>query len=163
MSKKDDRTAKTKPFPWKCQNCGQRAVHDDVVSYPVSVEYDNRTYNLTVPGLKAPRCQKCGEVFPDAEANRQISAAFRYHAKLLTPQQVRNNRVKLGLTQKQIAGALAVAEASISRWETGAQIQQRSLDRLLRLFFEYQQVREALMDEERAHELGTEVVPQLAE
>jgi len=40
-----------------------------------------------------------------------------------------------------------VAVASLSRWETGGQIQQRALDRLLRLYFGCEQVRTVLADE----------------
>jgi DNA-binding transcriptional regulator YiaG len=38
-----------------------------------------------------------------------------------------------GLTQKQFAHLLGVGEATVSRWETGAQIQQRAMDRFLRV------------------------------
>ena len=51
---------------------------------------------------------------------------------------------RLGLTQKQLADKLGLAEATLSRWETGAQIRQRSLDKLLRLFFDLAMVQEAL-------------------
>jgi DNA-binding transcriptional regulator YiaG len=47
-------------------------------------------------------------------------------------------------TQKELAVQLAVAEATLSRWETGGQIQQRAMDKLLRLFFGLPAVRVAL-------------------
>jgi putative zinc finger/helix-turn-helix YgiT family protein len=156
-----NKKAKTKPFPWKCQNCGKRAVYDEVISYPATIEHDYRTYNFTVNGLRVPQCRECGAVFPDAEANRQITQAFRHHAKLLTQQRIRDGRERLGLTQKQLASALGVAEATISRWETGAQIQQRSLDNLLRLFFGIPQVRRVLSNEQLLSQLdftqGTDI------
>jgi DNA-binding transcriptional regulator YiaG len=37
------------------------------------------------------------------------------------------------LTQKQFANLLGVGEATVSRWETGAQIQQRAMDRFIRV------------------------------
>lgn len=153
--------ARSKPFPWKCRNCGKIAVRSAIVSYPVELEYDGRTYKFTVDGLKSPQCQVCQEIFPDAEANREISTAFRSHAKLLTPQQIRRNRETLGLTQRQMAALLSVAEASISRWETGAQIQQRSLDKLLRLFFASSAVRGSLTDEQKMSQLGVVVTSQM--
>jgi putative zinc finger/helix-turn-helix YgiT family protein len=136
--------AKVRPFPWKCQNCGKMAVHSAVVKYPTEIEYDGRVYSFTVDGLKTPQCRECHEVFPDAEANQAITDAFRHHAKLLTPQQIRGNRERLNLTQKQLASLLGFAEATVSRWETGAQIQQRSLDNLLRIYFGFPGVRRAL-------------------
>ncbi len=39
---------------------------------------------------------------------------------------------------------LQIAEATLSRWETGAQIQQRSLDKLLRGFFGIEALRRFL-------------------
>ncbi len=152
------KNVKTKPFPWKCRHCGQNAVTVGVVSYPVKVEYDGRVYEFQVDGLKTPRCENCGQVFPDAEANQQISKAFRFHAKLLTPQAIRSGRDALGMTQRELAALLGVAEATLSRWETGAQIQQRSLDKLLRLCFGCPQVRDSLASEEVMASLGTVVV-----
>ncbi len=82
-------------------------------------------------------------VLTDA-ANRRITDTFRDQLGLLKPAQIRSNRETLGLTQKQLAGLLGIAEATLSRWETGGQIQQRSLDKLLRLFFLLPEVRSAL-------------------
>ena len=39
----------------------------------------------------------------------------------------------LGLSQEQFANLLGVSEATVSRWEMGAQIQQRAMDRFLRV------------------------------
>ena len=56
----------------------------------------------------------------------------------------REQRKALSLTQEQLAVRLGVAQETLSRWETGAQIQQRSLDNLLRLFFLLPTVRNTL-------------------
>jgi putative zinc finger/helix-turn-helix YgiT family protein len=80
----------------------------------------------------------------DIEASKQISQAFRRQAGLLTPEQIRHNRKKLGLTQEELAERLSVAEATLSRWENGWQIQQRCLDKLMRLFFELPEARQFL-------------------
>lgn len=141
-------TRGTKPYPWKCRKCGQVAVRPSVVSYTATIAHDGKDYTFPVQSLKAPKCAACGQVFPDAEANRAISEAFRAHAKLLTPQQIRDNRESLGLTQKRLAGILGVAEATLSRWETGGQIQQRSLDKLMRIVFHFPDVLAALGDEQ---------------
>jgi len=130
-------------------------VEPDVVPYTTEAEYDGRTYEVTVAELKVPRCQSCGELVLDTAANRQITEALRRHLGLLTPAQIRRNRETLGLTQRQLASHLGIAEATLSRWETGAQIQQRALDRLLRLYFSSASVRAALASEDRLAELGT--------
>jgi putative zinc finger/helix-turn-helix YgiT family protein len=158
MSKSDKpvlaRPPASKSFPWRCGHCRERAVQPTTLSYTTAMEHDGRTYTVNLPALQAPRCEKCGELVLDGAANRQISDALRHQLGLLTPEQMRQNREALGLTQKQLASQLGVAEATVSRWETGAQIQQRSLDRLLRLFFAFANVRSALADEGRIPELG---------
>ena len=143
-----------KPFPWKCPVCKERAVREAIVNHVVDMEHDGRTYSVKVDGLKTPRCDNCGEICPDAEAYRQITLAFLGTAKLLTPQQIQQNRERLRLTQKEFAAALGVAEATVSRWENGVQIQQRSSDNLLRIFFGVPQVRLILMNQQIS-ELGS--------
>jgi putative zinc finger/helix-turn-helix YgiT family protein len=105
------------------------------VPYATTIEHDGRAYRVEIPALMVPRCANCQAISIDDEADRQISAAFRREARLLTPEEVRLGREKLGLTQKQFANLLGVGEATVSRWETGAQIQQRAMDRFLRVCF----------------------------
>jgi putative zinc finger/helix-turn-helix YgiT family protein len=82
-----------------------------------------------------PQCANCQTISIDDGADQQISAAFRRAARLLAPEDIREGREKLGLTQKEFANLLGVGESTVSRWETGAQIQQRALDRFLRVCF----------------------------
>lgn len=103
--------------------------------YAITIEHDGRAYQVEIPALTVPQCANCKTLSIDDEADRQISAAFRHEARLLTPEEVRQGREKLGLTQKQFANLLGVGEATVSRWETGAQIQQRAMDRFLRVCF----------------------------
>jgi putative zinc finger/helix-turn-helix YgiT family protein len=146
-----------KPFPWKCGNCGNRSVVPATIRYSIDMEHDGRTYSVTVDDLAAPRCERCGEVVLDDAANHRISDAFRQQIGLLTPQEIRGNRERLEKTQRELAAALGIAEATLSRWETGAQIQQRVMDRFLRLYFAFSNVRDALADEEQIKALGATV------
>lgn len=50
-------------------------------------------------------------------------------------------------------------EATLSRGETGAQVQERALDRMLRLYFSSPSVRIALLDDDRLAELGAAIGP----
>jgi transcriptional regulator with XRE-family HTH domain len=65
----------------------------------------------------------------------------------LTPAAIRENRLRLNLTQRELAEQLDIAEATLSRWETGAQIQQRAFDRLLRAYFGVPALRKFLKQE----------------
>ena len=148
-----------RPFPWKCLHCRQEAVVPARVSYSTEVEHDGRTYAVNVPDLEMPRCEKCGELVRDDAANRRITAELRCNIGLLSPEQIRDNRETLGLTQKQLAKRLGIADATLSRWETGLQIQQRALDKLLRLYFAFPEARSALADEKSAARLGAVLSP----
>jgi putative zinc finger/helix-turn-helix YgiT family protein len=132
---------KIRPFPWKCGHCRQREVYPIEEAYTTEIVHDGRSYTVTLPSLRRFRCRKCDDTVLDTEANIQISQAFRRHAGLLTPEEIRQKRKELGLTQEELAERLSVAEATLSRWENGWQIQQRSLDKLLRLYFDLPQVR----------------------
>jgi putative zinc finger/helix-turn-helix YgiT family protein len=135
-------------FSRKCGHCRQRAVTLTAVPYSTQIDHDGRKYAVTIPDLVVPRCAHCGTISLDDEANRQISAAFRQQARLLSPAQIRAQRVGLGLTQQALADLLGVAVFTLSRWETGAQIQQRSLDRFLRAVFKLPELRQALQSED---------------
>ena len=114
--------------------------------YTTEIVHDGRPYQVTVPALRTPRCQNpdCRAILLDTDANRRITQAFRRAANLLEPEEIRRRREELGLTQAALAERLEVGTATVSRWETGAQIQQRSLDKLLRLYFDLPEVRRAL-------------------
>lgn len=65
-----------KPFPWRCSNCREQAVYEAVVDYVGTRYYDGVECTVKVPGLKTPKCVKCGQVAPDAEALVDIERAF---------------------------------------------------------------------------------------
>src|SRR5262249_46650185 len=134
----------TRPFPWKCGQCRQREVYPVEGEYTTEVAHDGRSYTVSIPNLRTFRCRNCGAMILDTEANRQISLAFRRQVGLLTPDEIREKREALGVKQGELAAYLSVAPAALSRWENGVQIQQRCMDKLLRLFFDLPEVRFAL-------------------
>ena len=123
----------TRTYPKRCGKCGQKRMHLATVLYTTTVEHDGRTYPVEIAALTVPQCGNCQALSIDDEADQQISAAFRRAAGLLAPEDIRQGREKLALTQKQFANLLGVGEATVSRWETGTQIQQRAMDRFLRV------------------------------
>jgi putative zinc finger/helix-turn-helix YgiT family protein len=146
------------PFPWPCSKCHQQTVERGTQPYSTDVQYDGRTHTVEVPEFHVPRCKNCGAIVLDDQANDQITDALRRQVGLLTPAQIRNNRDSLGLKQRDFATLLGVGESTVSRWETGSQIQQKSLDKLMRIYFAIPEVRDALADKDGLLELGTSVV-----
>jgi putative zinc finger/helix-turn-helix YgiT family protein len=134
-----------KPFPWKCGNCRERAINPAVLQeYSADLEHDGRRYRVTVSDLRVARCDNCGTIMLDDSANVRLSDALRHEAGLLQPSEIRQQRDALGLTQKALASYLSIADATLSRWENGAQIQQRVMDKFLRVFFSCPQARAKL-------------------
>lgn len=134
-----------KPFPWKCGKCRERAVHPTTLSsYEAELEHDGRTYHVSLSDLQVFKCERCGAIILDDLGDDRLSDALRAAAGLLQPSEIRAKREALGLKQKELASYLRIAESTLSRWETGAQIQQRAMDALLRIFFEVPEARRML-------------------
>jgi putative zinc finger/helix-turn-helix YgiT family protein len=134
-----------KPYPWKCASCRERAVAPvTLASYAASLEHDGKAYEVELHNLPVLRCGHCGEVVFGDEAEMRLSDALRDAAGLLHPAEIRGRRESLGLTQKQLARRLRIAESTLSRWETGAQIQQKCMDLMLRSFFDLPELRRYL-------------------
>jgi len=126
-------------------------VYGATVDYATTMHHDGHAYTVKVDGLKTPSCVKCGQMMLDAEALAFLDDVFIRQINLLTPEQIHDQRMRANLTQQALADALGVHEETVARWEDGGQIQSRSLDNLLRLFFGLPQVREILI----AQKIGT--------
>jgi putative zinc finger/helix-turn-helix YgiT family protein len=125
--------------------CRERAVRRTTLErYSISVDHDGRGYDLVVDDLEVLQCENCGAMVLEDSANKRISDALRRAVGLLLPEEIVANRNRLGLTQKQLASHLRIAESTLCRWETGAQIQQRAMDGLLRVFFQSAEARAIL-------------------
>jgi putative zinc finger/helix-turn-helix YgiT family protein len=134
---------KTKPFPWMCPNCREKAVVPVQKDYLATAEHDAVAYDLTVKDIAVPTCSRCGQVIVTSDISQRVTSELRRLAGLLTPEAIRTKREGLGLTQSQLATALRVGVATLTRWETGMQLQSRAMDLLLRLYFDSPAVRQA--------------------
>jgi putative zinc finger/helix-turn-helix YgiT family protein len=133
------------PSTQKCMNCREQTVSPTRLdSYATELEHDGRKYAITIADFPVLKCRHCGEVYLDEAADELLSEALRAAAGLLSPAEIRKGREGLGLTQKQLAGLLRISEFTLSRWETGAQTQQRSMDAFLRIFFQSGEARRLL-------------------
>jgi putative zinc finger/helix-turn-helix YgiT family protein len=110
------------------------------------MEHDGRSYSLTVPNLAILECEACHERVLSDEAFAKVVDELRRKAGLLFPAEIREKRQQLGLKQGQFAELLGVAKETVSRWETGGQIQQRVMDDLIRAFFDLPELRDYLRE-----------------
>jgi DNA-binding transcriptional regulator YiaG len=144
----------TRPYPWRCGNCGRKAVEPARVNYEAHAVYEGRSVCVTISDLEAPRCRECGEMLLDDAANQRISQVIRHELNLLEPSQIRANLAALGLTQKAFAAQLGVAPETVSRWISGGMMQSRLADKAMRWFFGIPGVREAASTESEDQEFG---------
>jgi len=133
-----------RPFPWRCRHCGKMAVVPKRVDYQDEVRYDGRAISFLARDIEIPICQDCGaKVFTEV-VDDQLTAALRQHLGLLTPEQIRDGIERLGLSQKEVAERLGIAEATLSRWVNNVVIQSRAMDNYLRVYFQVPEARAIL-------------------
>lgn len=136
-----------KPIPWKCSQCLERAVVPTVLpTYELELEHDGRNYSLVLKDFQVFQCSSCKNIVFDDKANEQLTEALRAEIGLLQPSEIRRGREALKLTQNQLAQYLSISDSTLARWENGAQIQQRSMDRFIRVFFELEELRRFLAE-----------------
>ena len=86
------------------------------------------TVKVKVPAWRDP---KDGEIYLDPEATAILDKVKARHMGLLTPEQIKALRKRLGLTQPQISELLQIGEKTWTRWETGRERPSRSINVLL--------------------------------
>lgn len=131
-------------YPRKCNACAQKRVVMATIDYTAEVRHDGRLYEFVVPKLHIEVCEACGEKVFTEQVDAQINHALRNHIGLLHPEEIKANLKRIAMNQKKVAESLGLAEATLSRWLNGTQIQSRAMDTLMRTFFSFPQVRQIL-------------------
>ena len=126
-----------------CFNCRNKTIVPVVVDhYTAELGLDGRTYSVTLPSFEVLRCGNCGnEMLPD-EGYEKLLAELRRRLGLLAPEEIRKRRVELGLSQQELADHLQVDVDDVNRWESGSQVQERSMNRHLMAFFKLPELRD---------------------
>ena len=82
-------------------------------------------------------CSSCGEDFYTTEQADQLHSRvinqIRVEDGLLSPQAIKNIRINLGLTQRELEQLIGTGEKTCVRWESGRVCQSVAADRVLRL------------------------------
>lgn len=84
------------------------------------------------------KCTECGEEFENTRGYDALEVAYRAYRMrhgMLQPEQIRDWRKKLNLTQKELSSLLGWGGATLSRYENGA-LQDEAHDKVLRLAME---------------------------
>lgn len=126
---------RTKTYPRKCFNCREQAVSRVSEDATLELQHDGRPLTVTSPGLEAEVCTACGNRTWSHDSIGRIEDALRVAAGILMPGEILAARLRLGITQGEVAAHLGVSEAVYSRWESGGQLQSRMEDNTLRVYF----------------------------
>jgi putative zinc finger/helix-turn-helix YgiT family protein len=115
-----------------CPNCGTKLVERRArLRLPVNGE------EISVPSARFLGCPKCGEIvlrFQDSKRlHEDAIAIYRRKHGLLSADEIRVIREQFGLTQANLARLLRLGANTVSRWESGRNVQTAAMDILLRL------------------------------
>ena len=129
---------------WRCDVCGQKTLRRVKQPYEYQVSHDGRPpVTIRIPDLEVIACTNpdCHPEHPgdtiihdDAAIWRTTIETYR-QLGLLTPDEIRSERGRLGLSQQELQELLGLGGNSLSRWERGHVYQSRSSDTLLRIIF----------------------------
>ncbi len=93
--------------------------------------------DVAVPSANHLSCPKCGEVVLRFQDSKRLAedaiAIYRKNHHLLSADELRAIREGFGLTQAELARLLRLGPNTISRWESGRNVQTGAMDMLLRL------------------------------
>lgn len=115
-----------------CPNCGTRMVEKrGTLRLPINGE------ETSVPLVRYLGCPKCEVIvlrFQDSRRFHQDAIAiYRKKHKLLSAEEISAIRERFGLTQANLASLLRLGANTVSRWESGRNVQTAAMDILLRL------------------------------
>src|SRR5512139_3561825 len=115
-----------------CPACGTTMVEKrGTLRLPVNGE------EIAVRSAAHLACPKCGEVVLRHRDSRRLgedaAAIYRQRHGLLSAEEIRALRERLHLTQADLAHLLRLGANTVSRWESGRNVQTGAMDILLRL------------------------------
>lgn len=92
---------------------------------------------ITVSSASHLKCPKCGEVVLRAHEARRLNEdaieSYRRKHGLLSAHEIRGIRERYDLNQADLARLLRLGANTVSRWESGRNVQIAAMDTLLRL------------------------------
>lgn len=115
-----------------CEGCGceRMTFADRQQTFQYGDGQDASLLTVTVPVWS---CPECGLEYTDEAAEAIRHEAVCQHLGRLSPREIVAIRKSHGYTQEQFANITSIGIASLKRWETANQIQNASMDKLIRL------------------------------
>jgi putative zinc finger/helix-turn-helix YgiT family protein len=119
----------------RCPTCGQPTLQPRQIDDEFEYGPEGERITIVAHAVPVQVCQnsECGETLYGPEAAKVHHQAICAALGLLTPEQIKALRERLGPSQEEFAGLTGIGVATLSRWERGRLLQTRALDRYLRL------------------------------
>ncbi len=119
------------PTGTPCPECGQ----GQLLSFTRTEEFDfdlgDETVKVRAENVPVKKCDKCGEVMTGPAAADVQHEAICRAAGLLAPSEIKALREKFGWSQQYLADLTDFGIATVSRWERGRLLQNRSNNKVL--------------------------------
>lgn len=146
--------SETRPRLHACPACGGR-----IVRAPGTFDANVGRRTVEVPG-EYDRCEQCGDTyFAPGEMNEVLKRAsdiIRSEEGLLSSDEIKRIRRRLGVTQPQLEQMIGAGPKTVTRWEKGTVFQNGATDTLLRVLRDVPEAVEYLM---RTRGVQRDVVP----
>jgi len=121
----------------KCPVCGTGELKKKVGAQ----DFEYKGESITIPNYVTYKCNECGESIVDDESLKESGKKLKNFQRevdgLLTGQQIKAIRMKLNLTQEQLADIVGGGLKSLARYESGQVCQSKGMDNLLRILDAY--------------------------
>ncbi len=124
----------------KAQNCPVCGV--GTLKKEVGTEtFEYKGMSTAIPNYVTFKCDECGEAIVDKatlkESGRILKDFQRQVDGMLTGEEIKRIRIKLNLTQEEMAGIVGGGLKGFARYETGQVCQSKGMDNLLRILDAY--------------------------
>ncbi len=124
--------------------------------------FEYKGQSLTIPNYVTYVCAECGEAIVDnatlKESGKKLKDFRREIDGLLTGPQIKAIRVKLGLTQEQLADIVGGGLKSLARYESGQVCQSKGMDNLLRILDAYPHTLKVIQKSGKKAEYSAKVI-----
>lgn len=116
-----------------CPVCGQGILRPRLISEVFEYGDEGETVVVRTQDVPLEDCGACGESFSGPKAARIRHEAIGRALGLLSPQEIRALRERLGQSPEHFAKVIGVGVDRLVQWEDGTLWQDRTADRLIRL------------------------------
>ncbi len=117
----------------RCPVCAKGILTEQTITE----DFEYKGHKLSIPNYHVFSCDNCSEEIVNPKSIRATEKKMTDFRRgidgLLTSDEIKDIRKKLGKTQKQLASMLEVGEKTFARYENGQVSQSKAMDILLRV------------------------------